>query len=414
MRKLLVAIMILAMLGAFAACGAPESAPSATHPVSPSEPGKPSEGDDVIKVAWIARNLTDDWYRAIYTFGSEEFERIAKATGKKIEVTPFDSQASVETSTQICEDILTMGDWDMVYFEAVDENAMGTYIERFNKELDCPVAGASTTAASGKFIFCGPNNVEQCEQDGIVLLNCLKEKYGEDVNKWVEAGGVIIEMWGPTGLQICQDRHTGFHNAIDATLEANPKLEVVTISSNWDPETAYQSMTDAITRYGNKIIGVFADDDTGATEGVWRAFENAGMAFPIGDERHIPLVTYDGTDNGCKHVVEGHLDLDIEQPAMALATMAARYMWIWHTEGYDALPKAGATLSEKDLREWFGDEVGVADWSPVTVVEGAWGGLWFQPSCPMIGQTADATLKSRWGNAWYQRQNGVYPDYVKD
>ncbi|MDD5017083.1 MAG: sugar ABC transporter substrate-binding protein [Eubacteriales bacterium] len=419
MKKLFCLVLACAMLISLAACAgtAEEESTSSAEGESVTDgsitESTAEEGEkEVINVAWIARNLTDDWYRAIYTFGCEEADRIAAEEGVEFNIVPYDSQASVEVSMQICEDILTMGTYDMIYFEAVDESAMGTMIERFNEELDCPVAGASTTAAAGQFIFCGPNNVAACENTANIMIEKLTEKYGEDPQAWIDAGGVILEMWGPAGLQICQDRHTGFHNIMDPILAEYPELQVVQLTSNWEPERAFQEMTDAVQRYGDQIIAIYTDDDTAASEGAWRALENAGMGYPIGDERHIPIVTYDGTYNAIGHVVEGHIDLVIEQPAVALASMAMRYMWIWYKEGYDALPQPGTVLSEEDMREYFGDDVAVAFWSPVTVVEGFWGGLWFQPTCPLIPQTADPTNPALWGNAWYERNNGEYPEWV--
>ncbi len=421
--KKIVTILLVAALAAtlFVGCSgntvqeASTDASAATGTQESAADTAASGGGDKIVVSWVSYSINDDFFRAVYTFAQEEADKIAEEDGVEFEFVPYDGQGSQEVQMQLVDTIVTKKDSDIVVLEPVDPNAGTSMVEKINNELGIPVGLPEMDANGGNYIYCSPDNVAATVNAGTYMAELLNEKYGSP-DKWGEAGGVIIEMWGPAGAKVCQDRHTGFRQGIDPYLEGVDDVQIVEISSEWDPEKAFNAMSDAIQRYGDDIIAVYADDDTGATEGVWRSLEIAGMAYPIGDEKHIPLLTYDGTDNGLRHVREGHLDLVIEQPAYAEAALTIRFLYQWYKNGYDALPKAGEVLSEQQLRDdWgFGDESGVADWAPVTVAAGDdFNGIWLQPSCPLIPKEADPAGKTRWGNKWYYHENGEWPEGVE-
>lgn len=382
-----------------------EAGPSGQEEVT--EEQVTEESSDTIKVGWLSYSISDDWFKAVQTFAEAEAKNIEEEDGVKFEFLIKDGAGDVETQLKQVDDLITMGDIDIVYFEPIDENAMANAVKKMNDELGIPIGAAGITANGGNYLYVGLDNVAATEQCGEKMISLLNEKYGE--SNWPE-DGIIIEIWGPAGLKITQDRHTGFRNALDPELEKNPGVEVVEGTGNWDPDTAFKVISDLIERHGDNIIGIYTDDDTSATEAAWRALELKDMGYLVGEENHIPIVTYDGTINGMQAVRDKKIDMITEQPAFGYGHLVMRYLYKWHTEGYESLPQPGTTLSLEDLSEYFDENTGVQFWSPVPVVEGpSWDGIWLAPKSPIIPDEVDPCEENQWGNYLYYVKNGNYP-----
>lgn len=370
----------------------------------------PSEGD-VINVTWMSYNLNDDWFNACLTFAQDEAAVIEQEEGVTFNFTMYDGAGDEENQVSQVDDVITKGDAEIIVFEPINEAAMAKAVKKLNDAYpNVPIGADGVTASGGSYLYVGLDNADATAQCGEKMIELLSEKYGEDPKAWAEAGGIIVELMGPTGLKISQDRSTGFHNALDEIVNSTEGLEIVQRETNWDPETALEVMTDVVQRYGDDIIGVFSSDDTSATEGAWRAFELNDMAYTAGDENHIPIVTYDGTMNGMQAVRDGKIDMITEQPAFAYGHLLMRYLYIWYRDGYDALPAVGTTLDEKTLSQYFAEGTGCSYWSPVEVKEGVnWDGIWLAPQSPVIPDEVDAYSEVQWGNYLYYLNNGEYP-----
>lgn len=345
----------------------------------------PANGGEkkTIRVGWVNFNLSDDWFKYIQEFAEKEAAEIEKEDGVKFEWVIRDGTGNAERQIKIVDDFITMGDLDMFLFNAVDDVAMGKAIEKMNKAMDIPIGSAGNPASSGKFMYVSLDNVKATKELGDVFVDIMTKKYGTP-EKWIKPGqkkGVILEIWGPPSLQIVKDRHIGFRQALDPILAANPHLEIVEGLSNWSPDTAFKTCSDLIERHRDDLIGIYVDDDTGATEGAWRAMELARMAYPNTDERHIPLVTYDGTMSGIQAVRDGKVDSIVDQPCPAYSRLTFRTLYNWYKYGPDSLPKPGDILDEAYLSKYFDleGETGAKYWAPVEVIEDKPGILWLAP-----------------------------------
>ncbi len=372
-----------------------------------SAPAVMAAGDDPIKVVWLSFGISHEWFRSLSIFAQLEADKIAEEDGVTFEFIIKDGARNIQTQLQQVDDLIAQGDVDIIYFEPIDQNAMRRAVEKINKELDIPIGAAGITTNGGKYLYVGLDNVSATKQVGDALVDILNEKYG--AGKW-PANGKIIEIWGPAGISITDDRHAGFRLAADPAVAANPGVEIVNGTGNWDPATAFKVSSDLIAKYGDEIIAVYTHDDPSATEGVVRALDLAGMQFPVGDPRHIPIVTYDATKTGMEAVRNLEIDMITEQPAFGYAHLVMRYLYNWHKDGYDSLPKPGTVLSTAELSEVFSEDSGVQFWSPVTVSAGPnWDGLWLAPKSPIVPYEVDPWEKNQWGNYMYFVDKGEFP-----
>ncbi len=360
-----------------------------------------------IKVAWLSFGISHEWFRSLSIFAENEAKRIAERDGVTFEFVIKDGARNIQTQLQQIDDLIAQGDVDIIYFEPIDQNALVRAVKRVNDELGIPIGAAGIVTNGGQYLYVGLDNVQATEQVGTALADLLDRKYGK--GQW-PATGKIIEIWGPAGISITDDRHAGFRNTFEPRLAENPGVEIVNGTGNWDPATAFKAASDLISRYGDQIIGVYTHDDPSATEGVVRALELANMQYPVGHEKHIPIVSYDGTKTGLQSIRDREVDVITEQPALGYATLVMRYLYEWHKNGIDALPKAGTTLELDTLREMFVDETGVQTWGPVEVRKGPnWDGIWLAPKSPLIPTEVDPYAQNQWGNYMYFVDKGEFP-----
>lgn len=367
--------------------------------------------EDVIKIGYLSYKMNHHWFNSVHYFSTLQAKEIEEEEGVKFEYVLFDGGGVAENQVKQVDDLITMGDIDMVLFQAIDEKSMAKAVKKINDELGIPVGSDGTPAAGGNFIFTGLDNVEASEKIGNYLVDELNEKYGDPSQWGGDNGGVIIEIWGPPGLQIAKDRHIGFRKVMDPILEENPDIKIVEGTSDWNVDKAVKVMSDFVQRYGDEIIGIYTDDDVSAVEGAYRALELADLAYPVGDPNHIPIVSYDGAMTAVDAIRENKIDMTIHQPAVAYSRLTLRYLYNWYKEGYDSLPKVGDVLTVEELSEYFDpDTTGSKYWGPVEVRQGPnYDGIWLVPQGPIIPDEEDPYEKSQWGNYNYYLEYGEYP-----
>jgi ABC-type sugar transport system substrate-binding protein len=418
-KRILALVLLLGLALTLIACGASQESTAATANPSATTAAanetavsttSASAEPKTVKVAWIDYSLNDDWFAAELEIAKMEAATIEAEDNVKFDFELYDGAGDEAKQAADVDTVIAKGDADICVIIPINEAAMAKSITKINEEMGIPVGCAGITAAGGDYLYVGLDNVAATEQCGNKMVELLSAKYGDDPASWAAAGGVIIECYGPAGLTISTDRSKGFHNVLDPICESTEGLEIVQVVTNWDPETALNGMNDAIQRYGDKIIGVFSSDDTSASQGAWRAFEQNDMAYPVGDAKHIPIVTYDGTMSGLENVREGHIDMITEQPAFAYGHLLMRYLYLWYRDGESALPEIGTTLSQEDLSQYFGSDTGVAYWGPVSVKQGVAGKYpWLAPQSPVIPDQVDPYDTLLWGNLMYKDQYGSYP-----
>ncbi|MCG6857608.1 MAG: ABC transporter substrate-binding protein [Salaquimonas sp.] len=106
----------------------------------------------------------------------------------------------------------------------------------------------------------------------------LGELWGNWLNDHLPDGGKVLEVRGVTGTSVDTDRHTGIHEALDAS---GKNWDVVEVVGKWDDGTAQKVTADAIAVHGH-FDGITAQ---GGDTGVVQAMIDADHPFvPFGGE----------------------------------------------------------------------------------------------------------------------------------
>ena len=94
-----------------------------------------------------------------------------------------------------------------------------------------------------------------------------------------------------------QQRHDGF---VETITNLRSDIEIHEIYANWDSTTALAGVEDAITQYGNRIVGVLS------------ALEVAGLSD------NVIVCGFDGTPTSMTYIREGKLQAEVGQPLYEL------------------------------------------------------------------------------------------------
>ncbi|MEV5752799.1 sugar ABC transporter substrate-binding protein [Actinoallomurus sp. NPDC052308] len=119
----------------------------------------------------------------------------------------------------------------------------------------------------------------------------------------------VLELVGALTDQNAIGRRDGFNTAVSG----NPKVTVVSqVPTNWDPSQALDGTSNALQK-NPAINAIFVPSDF-LLPSVQSALTSAGRLAPIGDPKHVFIVTIDGDQNGCKAMKNKTLDADIATP----------------------------------------------------------------------------------------------------
>lgn len=119
----------------------------------------------------------------------------------------------------------------------------------------------------------------------------------------------VLELVGGLTDQNAIGRRDGFN----AALAGQPGVTIVSqVPTDWDPAKALDGTANALQK-DPTINAVYSPSDF-LLPSVQSALTAAGRLAPIGDPKHVFMVTIDGDQNGCKAMKAKTLDADIATP----------------------------------------------------------------------------------------------------
>ncbi len=114
--------------------------------------------------------------------------------------------------------------------------------------------------------YTGPNNTQEGQVAARMLANAMHKK------------GNVIVILGAAGTTPEVQRLAGFKETLK---KVAPKMRVLgTGVGNWEESQSITATSSLLSRYGSKVNGIFAEDDTTAA-GAAKAAKAAGVKLPI-------------------------------------------------------------------------------------------------------------------------------------
>ncbi len=303
MKKLLY-VMIIIILGLLAVTGcAPKAAEEPE--VEETEAEEVVEEADVLEIALIIK-ATDSgfWQKAIE--GGEAFD----ADNANVNVTTYGpaSEADVDEQIAILENVITSGPDAIVIASNAGEGANASIADA--AALGIPVLTIDTKIPSDDV-------VAHLATDNVLGGALAAEAMVEELT----AAGIALEgkvaiVAAVAGVSTIIERDGGF---IDKMAEIAPDIEVLDpVYVNNEIELALTEAENIITREGDELIGIYADNNhTG--DGVGRAIKQAGL------QDSVIVVAFDDDQEELDFLAEGVIKALIIQDPFNMGYAGCEY-----------------------------------------------------------------------------------------
>lgn len=300
-KKMLAVGMAMVMTGLLAACGSTEGDSSENTVKQEETAPAVEEGNDAVeeaettkeqfKVGFICPEATNEGWH-ITAAAIEQTAQEQNMEISKLYLDPNDYEGTFSTAV----DTFIQQNVDAIIYGGADES----YAESVHRAQD---AGIKCVEIDN------PTNAGN-------LWNITVDSYqaAAVAGEWMAENlpaGVVLMINGDMGRTNAQQRHDGF---VDTITGSRSDIEIVEIYADWDPTKALSGVEDAITKYRDKIVGVFSAWDGGALSAA-AAFEVEGMT------ENVIVCGFDGTPASMKYIREGKLQAEVGQPLYELGVV---------------------------------------------------------------------------------------------
>ncbi|GHT85536.1 sugar ABC transporter substrate-binding protein [Bacteroidia bacterium] len=189
---------------------------------------------------------------------------------------------------------------------------------------------ASTAVVDGTVQFdnfqCGKMAAEE-------IVAKLTEKYGSPK-------GRVVNVYGAMSSECWRLRKDGF----DSVIKEYPDIEYIEVPGEGERAKSQEALTNVIAKYSGEIDAVHCpSDDPGL--GCAEALRIANLWYPVGDEKHVIIVTGDGEPDAVKYLQDGYYDAIIVEDAYAYGPIAVDLLTQYIFKG-EKVPTTGTYTNE--------------------------------------------------------------------
>jgi ABC-type sugar transport system substrate-binding protein len=110
---------------------------------------------------------------------------------------------------------------------------------------------------------------------------------------------------------------------LEEALKTAPNISIVAhVPTDWNPQKALEGTENALQAHPD-LAGVYAPWND-ALQGVFSVLKAKDRLVPVGDSKHIVIVSIDGTPLGCRAVRDRLIDLEIATPLPEMSNRAVK------------------------------------------------------------------------------------------
>lgn len=293
--KIFALLMVIAVLISLTACSGKSNNNITDNPSAESDVGSTDEANNAVKdeqkafkVGFVCPEATNEGWQ-VTAAAIEDTAKELNIEISKLYLDPSD----YEGSFALAVDTFIQQKVDAIIYGGADESYAATVHKAQEEGIKCVEIDNPTNAGN--------------------LWNITVDSYaaaavaGEWMAKELDAG-VVLMINGDMARTNAQQRHDGF---VETITNLRSDIEIHEVYANWDSTTALAGVEDAITQYGNRIVGVFSAWDGGALAAV-SALEVAGLSD------NVIVCGFDGTPTSMANIREGKLQAEVGQPLYEL------------------------------------------------------------------------------------------------
>lgn len=243
-------------------------------------------GDQPYRIAYLPGDMANE----SQAYSAKQFQKLGPQKGFVVQI--MDGRSDAQVQAQLVNNCVAQK-FDAIFVNPNDVNGIvpslaaakkaGVVVGLFSSDLPA-------NYADSRDFFVGVND----DLAGETAAQSFINKFPNGAN--------IVEIGGQAGHDAAIKRHDGFNAAIKGS-----KIAVMDYKATnaWSTSEAMSIMEDMITKYGNRIQGVFCHWDNGAT-GVIEAAKAAGAS-------NLFIVAVDGCRAGFDQVKKGDQSSTIMQ-----------------------------------------------------------------------------------------------------
>lgn len=329
--------------------------------------GQEPAGNEQMTIGMVVKDPTAPFIQA-FIKGAEK-----KAKELNIKLDVRDGQADSLKIMELMDNYILQNVDGFIMAGAVDLKSIVPGVEKLN-EANIPIIALDTSPEGGKVDMFINFDIEQSSKKAAeAFVQGIKDRNGGQVPE-----GVVVEITGSLEDMFTQSCSKGFRSVIDQY----PQLEVVQGEGKWNNEDANKRTSDLITRYGDKIKGIYVQTPDIMGPGTVSAIEAAGL-----DPKNFGITGICMGPEGLDLIEQGKILAIVSQPAMDSAELAVQYLYDIKTG--KEIPKIGDTVTVED-----------AIWSPAKVVKNPWAneGAYMILQGPLVPTEAGTDDARLWEN----------------
>jgi ribose transport system substrate-binding protein len=356
LAALLLAGGVLLLAVAVAACGSGSSSSSDTA----------SSGGKTLKYVMCVKDPTAPYQQAFRAGATDE----AKKLGVDLQIR--DGAADSLKIMDIMDNAIVQQADGFIMAGATDQKAIVPGVQRLN-DAGIPIMALDTSPEGGKVDYYISFDITGASKSAAeAFVQGIKDRNGGKV-----PNGVVIYIQAPP-----QDMFTrACNDGALPVLKQYPQLQLAIYDGQWNNETTNQRVTDAMTRYGDQVVGVYVITPDIMATGAVEAIKSAGK-----DPKDYGICGICIGPEGLVLLQDGSALQIAEQPAYASAVLAVDYLTDMNNG--KPTPKVGDTVTEAG-----------AIWSPANVVKSPWAdGAYVILASPLVPRDVPVDDQRLWEN----------------
>ena len=201
----------------------------------------------------------------------------------------------------------------------INANSIVPVVKEANKR-GIPVFTLDRGAACGscQVNFLETDNEQLGKEGADFIAAQLKQRYGS-------VKGNVIDLEGLLGTTAGDERERGFAAEFETLQKSNPDLKLVARqAADFDADKGFNITTQLLAAHDN-IDAIFNGNDDNAV-GAIRAIRQANRFVPIGDPKHIIIISIDGTEQALSAIRKGQMDGTLSQNPLTMAKQSVAYV----------------------------------------------------------------------------------------
>jgi ABC-type sugar transport system substrate-binding protein len=300
-----------------------------------------------MKVACVPLFFGHDAHKGMHM----KIEQLFDEVGWEYET--FNPDTKIDVQLQICEDILSKGDFDIVLLNPCDSGGIIGAIEKFN-DAGIPVFLWDRVAYGGKVVW---GTTSDSYQAGALLAQSIVDKIAE---KYGDPKGEVCAILNNPEVDTHALRIDGMWDVFDRY----PEIEVFTgLVPAYDPAASVKVMQDLVVKHPD-AVALYSQCSYYAT-GYIQALDEINRLFTVDDENHLIYGSIDGDPYAHQQVRDGLQDVEVTH---AISEWGGVTAWaaVLYAAGAE-LPAPGYVMSVPG-QFWDGSKVVMQKCGPIATL----------------------------------------------